>query len=172
MSKKERPLAIFVDGRFTNGRFGVSHRISNAPYGLDRFHGHTYEISVTLSGSRSKLGFVFPFEELSEVIRKICENLDNKTLLATGGKNVVKDEGSRICYLTADNKQYTFPKEDVLLIPMEEVTAEGLAEWIADRVIEELKTFHDFFPNVKELELTLYEGRNRGVKLRIPLPRR
>jgi len=168
MSSNGNALAIFVDGRVTKGRFGISHRISNAPYGLDRFHGHTYEIKAVLLGFRSKYGFIFPFEELIKIIEQICEKLNNKTLLATGGENVTKDEGNRIYYITADNKHYVFPKEDVLRINLNEVTAEDLAEWIANQLIEQLKKYTDFYPNIKLLELTLYEGRNRGVKVKIP----
>jgi len=172
MTDNEKELAIFVDGRTINGRFSVSHRISDAPYGLDRFHGHTYEISVTLYGSCSKYGFIFPFEELIKIIEQICEKLNNKILLATGGDNVIKDEGEKIYYVTADNKQYVFPKEDVFFMELEEVTAENLAEWIANQTIEKLKAHQDFYPNIHCVELTVYEGRNRGVKVKISCHRK
>lgn len=165
----EKTLKVFVDGCLANGRFSVTHRISFAPYGLNRFHGHTYEVLVSLLGSRSKHGFLFPFEELSKIIQKICSKLNNKTLLAAGGKNVVKDEGSRIFYVTSDNKQYVLPKDDIVLLDVDEVTAENLAEWIADQIIKELKTYTEFFQNIKGLELTLFEGRDRGIKLSISL---
>jgi 6-pyruvoyltetrahydropterin/6-carboxytetrahydropterin synthase len=165
----EKIMKVFVDGRLANGRFSVSHRVSFAPYGLDRFHGHTYEVIVSVSGLRSKYGFIFPFEELSKIVQKICAKLNNKTILAAGGRNVVKDEGSRIYYITSDNKQYLLPKDDVVILNVEEVTAENLAEWIADQIIEELKTYTEFLQNIKGLELTLFEGRDRGIKLSISL---
>lgn len=156
-------MSVFVDGRTFGGSFCVSHRISHASYGLDRLHGHTYELAVELKGrGSSEASMVFPFEELMSIVKNICSELNNKTLLASEGDNVYKEDSVAIEYVTGDQKRYLLPLGDVKLLPLEEVTAEALVVWIGKKIEAKVKEYRDFSQNVKEIEVTLFEGRERG----------
>jgi 6-pyruvoyl-tetrahydropterin synthase len=159
----EPSLSVFVDGRTFGGSFCVSHRISHAPYGLDHLHGHTYELAVELKGkAKSEASMVFPFEELIAIIKSLCSELNNKTLLASEGDNVYKEDAIAIEYVTGDQKRYLLPIGDVKLLPLEEVTAEALVVWIGEEIEAKVKKYHDFSQNVREIEVTLFEGREQG----------
>jgi len=166
--RKEAP-SIFVDGRFFGGSFSASRRVSHAPFGGNRLHGHSYNLAVKLKQkpeATSKL--IFPFEELIATVRRICEELNNKVLLATGGGNVYKKDSTSIEYISADKKRYVLPTDDVTLIPVEEVTIEALASWLGERIVAELRMHRDI-ENLTGVEITLYEGQQRGCNIIVAL---
>jgi len=162
--------SIFVDERFFGGSFSATRRVSDAPHGGNRLHGHTYEVAVRLARKAGFQGkFVFPFEELAAIAKDVCEELNNKVLLASGGENVYKEDSITIEYVSADNKRYHLPVEDVKLLPVEEVTIEALASWIGAQILAKLKEYPDFYGNIGKMEITLYEGRQRGCTIAVPL---
>lgn len=165
---KEAP-SIFVDGRFFGGSFSASRRVSHAPHGGNRLHGHSYDLAVKLKRKpEAPNKLIFPFEELTANVRRVCEELNNKVLLASGGKNVYKEGSTSIEYVSADNKRYVLPADDVKLLPVDEVTVEALASWIGEQIVTKLKEHRDF-GNLTGMEITLYEGRQRGCSVTVAL---
>ena len=161
-------LSIFVDGRKIAARFHVAHRISNAGYGLDRLHGHTYEIRLNLSGSRDA-AFLFPFEEMMAIMSELATSLNNKVLLPVQGGNVVKTDDGSITFVSADGRRYIFPKGDVVTLPLSEVTAEALANYILGEIRGKIKRSGVKTDSITGVELTLWEGNERGVEVRSTL---
>jgi len=155
-------LAIFVDGRRIGARFHVAHRISVAGHGLDRLHGHTYDIRLSLAGS-DQVAFLYPFEALMQIMVEAVEPLDNKVLLADGGGNVAKFENGTVTYVSADERRYMFPRDDIVLLPVREVTAEALADYLLSQILLKLRKSAISTKDIAEVELTLWEGSERGV---------
>jgi len=161
--------SIFVDGRFFGGSFSASRRVSRAPHGGDRLHGHSYDLALKLRQKpETQNRLIFSFEELTAIVRTICDDLNNKVLLASGGENVYKEDSRSIEYVSADNKRYVLPMDDVKLLPVEEVTVEALASWIGQQVVTKLKE-HGDYENLVGVEITLYEGRQRGCNATVAL---
>lgn len=158
-------LSVFVDGRTIKARFHVAHRISGAPYGLDRLHGHTYEIRVSLDG-KGQAEFLYPFEELMGIMTECAQTLDNRVLLADGGGNVARFDDGVITYVGADERRYMFPKDDIVLLPVKEVTAEVLANYLLKEICEKLRKSKVSTSEISDVELTLWEGYERGVVAR------
>jgi 6-pyruvoyltetrahydropterin/6-carboxytetrahydropterin synthase len=51
------------------------------------------------------------------------------------------------------DKEWVFPREDCVLLPIENTTAELLARYLATRLRDELKTRHRFEPDVVRMEV-------------------
>lgn len=165
----EKTPLIFVDGRYFGGSFSASRRVSHAPHGGNRLHGHSYDLAVKLKRkpeATSELFFVF--EEVTATVKGICKELDNKILLASGGENVCKEDHTSIEYISADKKRYVLPLDDVKLLPVEEVTVEALASWLGEQIVSRLRT-HQGFVNLERVQITLYEGRQRGCTITVAL---
>lgn len=161
-------LSIFVDGREIGARFHVAHRISNGGYGLERLHGHTYEIKLNVSGN-VEAGFLIPFEELMRIMLECTSQLNNKVLLPDGGGNVAKSENGSITFVSADGRRYMFPKADVAILPVGEVTAEALATYLLKEICERIRGSEKKSERISTVELTLWEGNERGVQARSSL---
>ena len=159
---------IFVDGRMIGARFHVAHRISNAGHGLERLHGHTYEIRLNVTG-KAKSGFLLAFEDMMEIMSDCTSRLNNKVLLPDGGGNVVKAEDRSYTFVSADERRYMFPKEDVVVLPLAEITAEALANYLLKQVCAKIRDVKSKAGQISEVELTLWEGNERGVQARSSL---
>ena len=51
------------------------------------------------------------------------------------------------------DREWLFPREDCVLLPIENTTAEMLARYIALRLLEELRRQHQFEPEVMRVEV-------------------
>lgn len=138
------------------GSFSATYRISHASQGENRLHGHTYELAAKLSPQAGLQGnLIFRFEELAAIVKSLCEELNKGVLLASGGENVHKDDSIAIEYVSADDKRYVLPMDDVKLIPVEEITTEALASWIGSEIATRLG--HIGCKNIREVEIMLHE---------------
>lgn len=93
-------------------------------------HGHNYRVYVELTGAPDKLGYVAEFGWLKGIVRELVASLDHRVLLAAKCPEL---------QITTDEKQvgaqwqsdtWTFPKGDVVCLPIENSTAELLASYL------------------------------------------
>ncbi|MFW6040772.1 MAG: 6-pyruvoyl trahydropterin synthase family protein, partial [Thermoplasmatota archaeon] len=135
--------------------FSATHLLPGH-YKCGRIHGHNYAINARILGKESKEGLVFDFLPLKKKLRKIAEKLDHRILLAEGMKNISLKDGE--VEVKIDGKRYVFPKSDVVILKINQVTAEELAKHLLDRVIEDI----DFPENIKVIEIGINESRGQG----------
>jgi 6-pyruvoyltetrahydropterin/6-carboxytetrahydropterin synthase len=117
----------------TNLRFSAAHFISFAGK-CERLHGHNYAVSVSLEGNLTEDRYVFDFVELKKLVKDLCERFDHRFLLPRESSclSVREDNGEvEIRYL---DRRYVFPRQDVLDLPLDNITAERLAEHIAGQL--------------------------------------
>jgi len=100
------------------------------------------------------------------IMTECTQAFDNKVLLADGGGNVAKFDDAVITYVGADEKRYMFPKDDIVFLPVKEVTAEALAHYLLKEICEKLRKSNVSTSEISGVELTLWEGYERGVVAR------
>ncbi len=118
--------------------FAASHFIT---YGgkCEVLHGHNYSVSLDLEGNLTPDGYVFDFVALKKIARPILETIDHCFLLAMRNPHlkIQQDEnGWEICF---KDKRYVLPAQDVRPLPVDNITAERLAEYIWGEVARELQ---------------------------------
>ena len=109
-------------------KFSVAHFTIFGPDCAERLHGHNYRIIVEVAGPTiDELGLLIDLGPLKKSIRSLCATLDGKTLLPESCPllEVVRDEG-RID-VRFEDRSYSFPDEDTLLLPILNTTLEELA---------------------------------------------
>jgi 6-pyruvoyltetrahydropterin/6-carboxytetrahydropterin synthase len=154
-----RGMWIELDGWQAKLRFSACHFIPNHPK-CGRLHGHTYAISVKIVGQQIG-NFVMDFEDLKRYVGEICETLDHTTLLASRDENtqITKTETGDIAVTVGTSrKRYCFPKEDVVILPINSVSAEDLCSHLLDELCNklDLSTF-------SEISVRLDEGLGQGA---------
>ena len=138
------------------GKLNFAHRVDNGPEGCNRLHGHTYELAVKVY-SRNEQDGETALGDVHKVSNEIFVSLHHRVLLASGGDNVHKDDSRILEYVGADDKRYMFPVADAMLIPVEQITAETLANWVATKIAEKLKDYASCNA-VEKIEVTLSES--------------
>ena len=107
----------------------------------ERLHGHNYAVSVELEGNLTEDRYVFDFVALKENVRQICNSLDHYFLLPQLNKDLRITKTDEEWEIRFENRRYVLPAGDVLALPVDNVTAERLAEYICGRLIEALHEY-------------------------------
>jgi 6-pyruvoyl tetrahydropterin synthase/QueD family protein len=121
-----------------NLRFGAAHFITFGGK-CERLHGHNYAVSVTLEGPLTADCYVFDFVVLKEIVRRITDALDHRFLLPLHNPHLSLQESEGHWEIHFGERRYVFPARDVLALPMDNVTAERLAEYIWGEMNKELR---------------------------------
>jgi len=101
-------------------------------------HGHNYDVFVEIEGDLTADAWVFDFTEAKRIVAGICQELDHRFLLALDSPalRISKAEGEY--QIVFGDRRYVVPSSDVAALPIDNTTAERLAEWICGRIAREM----------------------------------
>lgn len=119
---------------FSSAHFLVFEDGSREP-----LHGHNYRVRLSISAQTLQKDMVIDFCHVKPVVKEICDSLDHLFLLPTKNPHIeIKETTSNIEFTTSDKSYYSFPKKDVLLLPIENISSERLAIYLASRLETEI----------------------------------
>ncbi len=133
--------------------FCSGHFISYEGDKCERLHGHNYRTTVEIEGELDENHYVFDFIALKHRTKAITDELDHRMMLATRNPHIHIEEGPRSIRVCYREREWLFPREDCVLLPIENTTAELLARYIALRLIEDLQRQHNYRPAVLRVEV-------------------
>jgi 6-pyruvoyltetrahydropterin/6-carboxytetrahydropterin synthase len=118
--------------------FCSGHFITYEGNRCERLHGHNYRTAVEVEGDLDANHYVVDFIALKDMTRAIIDELDHRMLLPTENKLIhVQADGSNI-RVTYGERFWSFPRDECVLLPIANTTAELLAAYIADRLRQEM----------------------------------
>src|ERR1700681_3523466 len=133
--------------------FCSGHFISYEGDKCERLHGHNYRTSVEIEGELDANRYVFDFIALKHRTKAITDELDHRMMLATRSTLIRVEEGPRSVHVRYREREWVFPRDDCVLLPIENTTAELLASYIGERLREDLRTTYKFVPAVLRVEV-------------------
>jgi 6-pyruvoyltetrahydropterin/6-carboxytetrahydropterin synthase len=116
-------------------RFAAAH-FATFEGQCEALHGHNYDVTVEVEGELTGDSWVVDFSALKAMARELCQKLDHKFLLQRDSKVLQIDEGMSNWKVRFLERGWVFPKSDVLPLPVDNTTAERLAEWFGGRLLE------------------------------------
>ncbi len=146
--------------------FCSGHFISYEGDKCERLHGHNYRTAVEIEGELDENHYVFDFIALKHRTKAITDELDHRMMLATRNPHIAVEEGPREVSVRYRDRHWLFPREDCVLLPIENTTAELLARYIAQRLVEELRQHHRFTPQLLRVEVEENIGQSATVEWR------
>jgi 6-pyruvoyltetrahydropterin/6-carboxytetrahydropterin synthase len=146
--------------------FCSGHFISYEGDKCERLHGHNYRTSVEIEGELDANRYVFDFIALKHRTKAITDELDHRMMLATRNPFIRVEELAGAVHVTYRNRKWMFPRDDCVLLPIENTTAELLAAFIARRLAEELLKQHGYRPTVLRVEVEESIGQSATCELR------
>jgi 6-pyruvoyltetrahydropterin/6-carboxytetrahydropterin synthase len=133
--------------------FSAGHFITfNGTHG-ERLHGHNYRVAVEVGGPLDENHYVFDFIALRDRTQEIAAKLDHHMLLALHNPLLPVTELGDTIRVTFGPKEWRFPREDCVLLPIANTTAELLAKWIAQELLTVLRERHHVVPEVLRVEV-------------------
>ena len=146
--------------------FSSAHFITFSGGRCEGLHGHNYRVRVTVDGQLDQDALVFDFVELRRIMRHLCEEIDHLVLLPTKSSRIQVSEGSGVVSVSVDGApRYTFPRADCALLPIQNTTAEMLAELLATRLKDALAGASTETVTAIELEIEETPGQSAICRL-------
>ncbi|MGE3756688.1 MAG: 6-pyruvoyl tetrahydropterin synthase family protein [Pseudobdellovibrionaceae bacterium] len=127
-----------------NFKFSSAHFLIFDQIRAERLHGHNYQVSIDLKVPEPGAAWVAPgyyidFHELKRYIRSRLNQWDEYVLLPGKQPEMKFVENGRTLEVTFRDRFYAFPKEEVILLPIQNTSVEELSRLIAEDVY---KAFH------------------------------
>lgn len=97
-------------------------------------HGHNYAVAIEVEGTLTDDAWVCDFSTLKSYGKAICDELDHKFLLQRESRVLEIDEGASNWKVRFGERGFVFPKSDVLALPIDNTTAERIAEYFLGRL--------------------------------------
>lgn len=133
--------------------FCSGHFITYEGIECERLHGHNYRVAAEIEASLDENFYVFDFIALKKIMRRLTDELDHHMMIPMKSKLIKIDTTDDKVRLSYGDKEWIFPRCDCVLLPIENTTAELLAKYLAQKLIEELKTTHKFTPDVARVDV-------------------
>lgn len=146
--------------------FCAGHFISYAGHQCERLHGHNYRATVEVEGPLDENFYVFDFIALKQRTKEITDEFDHRMLLATANPVINVEEQPNRVRVTYKDREWVFPREDCVLLPIENTTAERIAHYIAGRLADALRQIHNFSPTVLRVEVEENVGQSATYEWR------
>lgn len=128
--------------------FSAGHFITFAGDVCERIHGHNWRVRVEVEGPLDENGYVFDFIALRDQTKQIVDRLDHRMLLPTQSKRIhVAVEGKQVVARFED-RLWSFPADECVLLPVENTTAELIARWIGGELLSHWRAAGAQFPQV------------------------
>jgi 6-pyruvoyltetrahydropterin/6-carboxytetrahydropterin synthase len=135
---------VRVEG--TELRFSAAH-FTTFEGQCEPLHGHNYVVTVEVEGELTEDSWVVDFVKLRKMARRICDELDHRFLLQRDSSVLdIEEEVSHWGVrfrprgrASGQERGWALPKDEVVALPIDNSTAERLAEWFAGRLGEELR---------------------------------
>lgn len=118
--------------------FSAAHFITFNGNICERLHGHNYRVRAEVQGPLDENHYVIDFIALRDALKAICDELDHHVLLPTEHPQIRVESDEREVVATFEDRRWVFPRGDCILLPVANTTAERLAQYIGQRLLDDL----------------------------------
>lgn len=137
---------------FSAAHFIIGHKR------CEHLHGHNWRVGVTVEGDPDERGLVVDLLELKRILGKICDIYDHRLLLPAENSALNRLSRGKSTRISVHGREFEFPSEDVVWLPVVNTTVEELARVIADEVAKHLR-----YPNVRSIRVLIEESPGQGA---------
>ena len=125
-------------------KFSAAHFLIFPDGTAERLHGHNYRVFVSLEAALSKHGLVLDFKRVKPVIRELLDELDEHWLVpGEHARLAVARRGDGTTEVRFGERYYAAPDEDVLVLPLNNISAENLATFVGRELLARLRRRFD-----------------------------
>jgi len=134
-------------------KFSAAHFLIFPDGSAERLHGHNYRVTVALEARLSRFGLVLDFQHIKPLVRELVDELDEHWLVPAEHPELrTERRPDGVIEVRYRERYYAAPAEDVLLLPLNNTSAENLSGLLARRLLEGLRAR---FPEVVVQSLSL-----------------
>lgn len=118
--------------------FSAGHFITFDGDHCERIHGHNYRVAVEAEDELDENHYVIDFLLLRDAARTIVDELDHRMLLPGQSTRIHLELDGANCVARYKDRFWSFPRDECVILPVANTTAELLADYIARRLLADL----------------------------------
>ena len=120
-------------------KFSCAHMTVFPDGSKERLHGHNYFIELSVELEDVSFAKLVDFGPLKRTVAQLCVEWKERVLLARSNPHftIVREDADEFEF-TLCGKRYVLPTEDVLVLPIDNIVVERLAEHSADRLADQI----------------------------------
>jgi len=149
--------------------FSAAHFITFNGNICERLHGHNWRVVVELTGPLDENGYVFDFIALRDQLQKTVDALDHRVLLPTQHDKIKVREDQNEVEATFEERRWVFPREDCILLPVANTTAELIAHWIGQQLMTVIGS--DAASQIESVQIEVEENFGQWAICELPVTR-
>ncbi|HIA20812.1 MAG TPA: 6-pyruvoyl tetrahydropterin synthase family protein [Planctomycetaceae bacterium] len=119
--------------------FSAAHFITFNGDICERLHGHNYRVFAEVYGPLDENQYVIDFIALRDTLKEITTELDHHMLLPTEHPQIQVAAGEDEVEVTFQDRRWVFPEGDCILLPVANTTAELLARYLGNELLDRLE---------------------------------
>lgn len=146
--------------------FSSAHFITFAGDICECLHGHNYGLRAEVCGALDENRYVIDFIAFRDALAEIVRQLDHHMLVALHHPMIKVELQEKEVVVRFREKRWVFPKEDCMLLPIINTTAEEIAGWIAESIRNKL--YSKIGDRLEWIEIGVDENNGQWGYCRIP----
>jgi 6-pyruvoyltetrahydropterin/6-carboxytetrahydropterin synthase len=112
-------------------KFSAAHFLIFPDGSAERLHGHNYRVYLEVEGALTRHGLVLDFKRVKPVVRELLDALDEHWLLPGEHEELrASARADGVVEVRYRERYYAAPREDVIVLPINNTSAENLATWV------------------------------------------
>jgi 6-pyruvoyltetrahydropterin/6-carboxytetrahydropterin synthase len=124
-------------------------------------HGHNYHLVVDVEGNLTDDAWVIDFSLLKHIARELCERIDHQFLLQRTSRVLTIVARQDEWEISFKDRRFIFPVADVAVLPIDNTTAERLAEWFHAEIAAALRAAGR--TNIRHMRVEVEEAPGQAV---------
>ena len=150
----ERLTTIYIDKE--SHKFSAAHFTIFSATERERLHGHNFSVAARIVAPVDDNGLTGDYAVYKNQIKKLCDSLDEYTLLPSQSPHLAIEEDGDYYRVTHDADSLLFLKADTLVIPVRNTTVEDLSWYLLQQLVED-KAFLEA-QDIREIEVMVSSG--------------
>ena len=146
--------------------FSAGHFITYDGDICERLHGHNYRVRAEVHGELDDNQYVIDFIVLRDELMRIVDELDHHMLLPTEHPAIHVRATATEVEAKFQDRRWVFPRNDCVLLPIENTTTELLARHFGRRLLTALEDRTGVRPSLVRIEVDECEGQSAVCELR------
>ena len=120
-------------------KFSAAHFTLFGAKEAEALHGHNYRVRVEVSGGETdERGLLAASDAIKRRVRELCADLDDRVLLPERSNLLEIDEVDGAVEVRFGTRSYRFPADEVVLLPLVNVSMELLARMLWKKLADDL----------------------------------
>ncbi len=140
----------------TEFSFSAGHFTIFSATERETLHGHNYHVSVSFHVNIGDNGLSFDYRHYKRMIKQWCNSIDRHFLLPSKSPYLTIQEEGDYCVATFNHKKIPLLLEDVIVLPLTNITIEELAHWFLQHLLTEKETLQEHA--IHGIDVDVYNG--------------